>query len=199
MKYKRLLLPGTSYFFTVVTHNRRPIFNNEQSIATLKNAFRAVRAKHSFEIDAIVILPNHIHCIWTLPEKDTDYAKRLRLIKTWFTKHCYIELRVEQDVSRKARNEQAIWQHRYWEHVIRDEKDLINHIGYIHYNPVQHGYVKSVSDWPYSSFHQYVNKGWLDENWGTGEIDFADAGNEWCYVGLRCANPTYKSSQRYFS
>lgn len=180
MKYKRLLIPGASYFFTVATHNRRSIFNNEQSIAVLKNAFRAVRIKHPFDIDAIVVLPNHIHCIWTLPENDTDYAKRWRLIKTWFTKHCDVALRVDPDDSRKARNEQAIWQHRYWEHVIRDEKDLTNHIGYIHYNPVKHGYVNSVSDWRYSSFHRHVEKGWLEENWGESEseIDFEDAGKE---------------------
>ncbi len=178
MKYKRQLISGASYFFTVVTHNRRPIFNNEQSIITLRKAFRTVRAKHLFEINAIVILPNHLHCIWTLPEKDRDYAKRWRLIKTWFTKNCDAALRVEQDASRKARNEQAVWQHRYWEHVIRDQKDLTNHIAYIHYNPVKHGYVKTVIEWRYSSFHRYVNKGWLDKNWGTGEIDFADAGSE---------------------
>ncbi len=178
MKYKRLQIPGAKYFFTVVTHSRRPIFNNAQSISILRNAFRTVREKYPFYIDAVVILPDHIHCIWTLPENDANYAKRWRLIKTGFTKHSDPALRVEPDESRKARNEQAIWQHRYWEHVIRDEKDLTNHIGYIHYNPVRHGYVKSVSDWPYSSFHWYVNKGWLDENWGAGEIDFADAGNE---------------------
>lgn len=165
MKYKRLLIPNASYFFTVVTHNnRRAIFNNEQTINTLRQAFRKVRIKYPFQIDAIVILPDHIHCIWALPENDTDYATRWRLIKTWFTKHCD--------------NEQAIWQHRYWEHVIRDEEDLKNHISYIHYNPVKHGLVKSVRDWRYSSFHQYVEKGWLDADWGSNVVDIEGVGSE---------------------
>jgi len=178
MKYKRLLIPGASCFFTVVTHSRRPILKKEQSITTLKKAFQSVRAKYPFQINAMVVLPDHIHCIWTLPKDDTDYATRWRLIKTWFTKHCDVEFRVDQDDSRKSRNEQAIWQHRYWEHVIRDETDLENHIAYIHYNPVKHGYVKSVKDWPYSTFHRYVGKGLLDLDWGAGEMDFLDVGKE---------------------
>jgi len=178
MQYRRLLIPNATYFFTVVTHNRRSLFNNEQSVTTLKQAFQCVRAKHPIEIDAIVILPDHIHCIWTLPENDTDYATRWRLIKTWFTKHCDVALHADPGGSRESRNEKAIWQHRYWEHVIRDEKDLANHIGYIHYNPVKHGYVKSVRDWPHSSFHRYVNNGLVEAHWGAGEMDFAEAGKE---------------------
>ncbi len=178
MRYKRQLTPNTSYFFTVVTHKRRTIFNNEQAINTLRSAFREIHAKHPFAIDAIVILPDHIHCIWTLPENDTDYSTRWRLIKTWFTKHCDRALYIEPDNARKNRNQQAIWQHRYWEHVIRDETDLINHIAYIHYNPVKHGLVKSVSDWSYSSFHQYVRKGWLDADWGDDVVDVKGVGNE---------------------
>jgi putative transposase len=178
MKYRRQLIPNASYFFTVVTHNRRAIFNNEQSIDILRKAFREVRVKYPYTIDAIVILPDHIHCIWTLPENDTDYTTRWRLIKTWFTKHCNSALLVEADDSRKGRNQQAIWQHRYWEHVIRDEADLKNHIDYIHYNPVKHGLVTSVRDWPYSSFHQYVRKGWIDADWGKGVVDINGVGNE---------------------
>lgn len=178
MKYKRLFIPGASYFFTVVTHNRRAVFNTEHSVATLKRALQTVRKKRPFKIDAIVVLPDHIHCIWTLPKNDTDYAIRWRLIKTWFTKHCDIALRVAPDESRKSKNQQAIWQHRYWEHAIRDEEDFQNHIDYIHYNPVKHGHTKLVSDWPYSSFHRYVKKGWLEDDWGAGVMDFADAGKE---------------------
>ncbi len=178
MKYRRQLRPSASYFFTVVTRNRRAIFNNEQSIAVLRNAFREVRKKYPFTVNAIVILPDHIHCIWTLPKNDTDYSTRWRLIKTWFTKHCNSVLLGEPNSARKKRKQQAIWQHRYWEHVIRDEIDLINHIDYIHYNPVKHGLVKSVCDWPYSSFHQHVKKGWLETDWGDDVVGIEGVGNE---------------------
>jgi REP-associated tyrosine transposase len=178
MKYKRLLIPGASYFFTVVTHNRRAIFNHEKSIDTLRQAFRKVRVKHPFKIDAVVILPDHIHCIWTLPDGNTDYATRWRLIKTGLSKHCDPALRVMPDALRRSRKEQAIWQHRYWEHVIRDEGDLANHIAYVHYNPVKHGLVRSVYDWPYSSFHRYVAKGWLDADWGSDVVDIEGVGSE---------------------
>lgn len=178
MKYKRLFIPGVTYFFTVVTHQRRPILNNDHAIKILKQALQTVRANHPFDIDAIVVLPDHVHCIWTLPENDIHYAKRWRLIKTWFTKHCDPALRVAMDASRKKRNQQAIWQHRYWEHMIRDETDLQNHIAYIHYNRVKRGYAKSASDWPHSSFHRYVKNGLLEVNWGEGDMNISGVGKE---------------------
>ena len=115
-----------------------------------------------------------------MPKNDSDYAKRWRLIKTWFTKHCDKTLRDDENCLVYEKAEQPIWQNRYWEHMIRDEKDLINHIAYIHYNPVKHGYVKSVIDWPYSSFHRYVEKGLIEENWGEDvrEKEFDGIGKE---------------------
>ena len=158
MQYRRTYIPGGCYFFTVVTHNRQHLFNNDETIEILRNAFRNVRSKHPFEINAIVILPDHIHCIWTLPPDDTNFSTRWRLIKTWFTKHS------------PEQTDQPIWQNRYWEHVIRDEEDYRHHVDYIHYNPVKHGYVTQPFDWLYSSFHDYVKEGILPENWGASEI-----------------------------
>lgn len=122
------------------------------------------------------MLPNHLHCIWTLPPEDHDFSTCWRLIKTWFrfTKHCIDTLRVEPDDARKRKGEQAIWQHRFWEHLLRDEEDYAQHVGYIHYNPVKHGYVQRPIDWPYSSFRIYVHKGIYPEDWGATDDDFGD-------------------------
>jgi putative transposase len=171
MQYRRTYIPGTSYFFTVVTNQRRAIFNDETTIDNLREAFRQIMIKRPFTIDAIVILPDHLHCIWTLPNGDTDYATRWRLIKTWFTKH--------QNQTVTEKNKPSIWQKRYWEHLLRNEKDYHQHIDYIHYNPVKHKHVQNPSDWKYSSFRQYVKKGILRKDWGASEITLPEnIGNE---------------------
>ena len=178
MKYRRAFVPGGSFFFTVVTHQRRALFSSTESVEVLRNAFRTVRSTHPFEVEAMVVLPNHLHSIWTLPPDDTDFATRWRLIKTWFTKHCDPALRITPDVSRASRQEQALWQHRYWEHALRDENDFIRHVEYIHFNPVKHGLASSAIEWPYSSFHRYVAAKMYDADWGCGEMDFDDIGHE---------------------
>ena len=132
-------------------------------MALLRDAVRVVRQKRPFAIDAIVILPDHVHCIWTLPEDDADFMTRWRLIKTWFSKHSDLK---------------PIWQQRYWEHVLRDERDFANHVDYIHYNPVKHGLVGKVIDWPYSSFHPYVRQGWCAADWGGNGVDMTGVGRE---------------------
>lgn len=132
-------------------------------IENLREAFRQIRNDHPFNIDAIVILPEHLHCIWQLPADDNDYSTRWRLIKSKFSMSIAKEERIS--VSRKRKSERGIWQRRYWEHCIRDEWDYQNHLDYIHYNPVKHGYVQLVKDWPYSSFHQCVKSGMYPENW----------------------------------
>ncbi len=104
-----------------------------------------------FTLEAAVVLPDHLHCIWTLPPGDADFSTRWRLIKTWFTKHCDSALAAE---ARTIRGDRGLWQHRYWEHMLRDETDYRRHIEYIHFNPVKHGYVKAPMDWPYSSFRR---------------------------------------------
>ncbi len=163
MRYRRAFQPGGSFFFTVVTARRRPVFTSETAVALLRDAFRAVRQKRPFDIDAIVVLPDHLHCIWTLPEDDADFMTRWRLIKTWFSKHAGLK---------------DVWHHRYWEHVLRDERDFIKHVDYIHYNPVKHGLASKVIDWPYSSFHRYVKDGLCAEDWGGDVVDMTGVGRE---------------------
>ena len=178
MKYRRAFIPGGSFFFTVVTEKRRPLLASPESVEVLRSAFRAVRSTRPFEIDAMVVLPDHVHCIWTLPPDDADFATRWRLIKTWFTKHCEPDLRAEPNRARLAKREQTIWQHRYWEHMLRDEQDFARHVEYIHFNPVKHGLVSTAMEWPYSSFRKYVEAGVYPADWGGNAKDLDGVGCE---------------------
>ena len=178
MNYRRAFIPGGSWFFTLVTENRRPIFASPENVETLRQAFRTVKQKRPFLLDSIVIMPDHLHCIWTLPPGDSDFSTRWRLIKTWFTKHCDSDIRQTPDDARQKKQEQAIWQHRYWEHLLRDEEDYRRHVGYIHYNPVKHGYVTAPVNWGFSSFHRFVKDGVYPADWGSGEFDFEGIGGE---------------------
>jgi putative transposase len=178
MKYRRAFIPGGSFFFTLVTEQRRPLLASVDAVDVLRMAFRVVRATRPFEIDAIVVLPDHLHCIWTLPPGDADFATRWRLIKTWFTKHCDPALRTTPNRARMSTGQQAIWQHRYWEHALRDETDVSRHIDYIHFNPVKHGHVSSVMEWPHSSFRRFVKDGVYPADWGQGAMDFDGVGHE---------------------
>jgi putative transposase len=161
--YKRLQINGGCYFFTVNLAQRQDNNLLVRHIDSLRAAFKQIRSSHPFEIDAIVILPEHLHCLWQLPADDKDYSTRWRLIKSRFS------MNITQDEaispSRQRKGERGIWQRRYWEHCIRDEADYQNHLDYIHYNPVKHGHVQSVKDWPYSSFHRWVKRGMYPENW----------------------------------
>ncbi len=172
MQYRRAFVPGGSYFFTLVTEQRRKLFADAENVDVLRQAFQQVMAKRPFAIDAAVILPDHLHCIWTLPPDDADFANRWRLIKTWFTKHCNVKNLVIPNAPRLRKGEQAIWQHRYWEHLLRDELDFERHVDYIHYNPVKHGYVNKPLDWAYSSLHRYVAQGIISDCWGVSAVDF---------------------------
>jgi putative transposase len=173
MHYRRVYIEGGSYFFTVITEKRRKIFADDDNVKRLRAAFKTVMEKRPFIIDAAVVLPDHLHFIWTLPEHDSDYSTRWRLIKTAFTKQ-YPDPFTVENTNRKNKKQQEIWQHRGWEHCLRDERDFQQHIDYIHYNPVKHGLVKRASDWQYSSIHRYIKLNILDRNWGDGEISFAD-------------------------
>jgi putative transposase len=167
--YRRSYVPGGSYFFTVNLADRRSRLLTEH-VGALRSAFREVRARHPFWIDAIVVLPDHLHTIWCLPEKDADYASRWRLIKAAFSRALP---RMEPiSASRAQRAERGIWQRRYWEHTVRDEADFARHVDYIHFNPVKHGHVARVVDWPHSSFHRMVRLGVLPEDWA-GDFGFA--------------------------
>ncbi|HEY6093998.1 MAG TPA: transposase [Gallionellaceae bacterium] len=178
MQYRRAFVPGASYFFTVVTEQRRPILVSPATIATLRAAFRNVQEARPFQINAIVILPDHLHCIWTLPPDDADFSTRWRLLKTHFTKHCDPTLRTAASPARIEKSEQAVWQHRYWEHMLRDEMDYSRHVEYIHYNPVKHGHVASAIEWPYSSFQRYVEAGIYPADWALAESNLGDVGHE---------------------
>lgn len=152
MDYRRAYVKGGCYFFTVTLANRKEKLL-VQHIDALRASIKYVKDHHPFIINAIVILPDHLHCIWTLPDDDCDYAKRWSLIKIYFSKQLPKTERINS--SRLQKGERGIWQRRYWERCIRDERDYLNHIEYIHQNPVKHEYVQDALDWPYSSVHKF--------------------------------------------
>ena len=170
--YRRLIIPGATYFFTQVTYQRRPWLCTEIARHTLRTAIEKVRQKYPFSIDAIVLLPDHLHCLWTLPQGDSDYAVRWRLIKTFVTKQCAAELALEAKItnSRQQRREGNLWQRRFWEHLIRDEEDFAKHCDYIHYNPVKHGLCKAPGELQFSSWHRFVAQGFYCQDWGVDEV-----------------------------
>ena len=178
MHYRRAFAPGGTLFFTVVTEGRRPILASTEAVAVLRQAFKTVRQTPPFTVDAIVVLPDHVHCIWTLPVDDADFSTRWRLIKTWFTKHCPRALLAVPNAARRVKQQQALWQQRYWEHLLRDENDFARHVDYIHYNPVKHGLVSAANAWPYSSFHQHVAAGVYPSDWGQSVMVFEGIGHE---------------------
>ena len=163
--YRRNKTPGGLYFFTVTLKNRSSQLLTEH-INLLKNAMQKTKTELPFKTQAIVVLPDHIHAIWQLPENETNYSSRWRRIKSEFTHQI---LRTGVKLTKDKRGEYDLWQRRFWEHTIRDEGDLENHINYIHYNPVKHRLVKNVWEWEFSSFHAYIKKGMLPSNWGASE------------------------------
>ena len=171
--YRRYFVPGGTYFFTVVTEGRTPLFRNAIARGILGDVIRDCQQRWPFEINAIVLLPEHLHAIWSLPPSDAAYPRRWGWIKKEFTKALLASGGDEQPttVSRRQRNERGIWQRRYWEHQIRDETDLERHVDYIHYNPVKHGLVSRPMDWPHTTLHGYIERGMLTPDWGAGLDD----------------------------
>jgi len=163
MNYRRNRVAGGTYFFTVNLLNRNADFLTKH-IDDLRNAIRVTREKHPFHIDAWVVLPEHMHCIWTLPEGDADYSRRWQMLKKHFSKA--LPKTEYRSKTRIKNNERGIWQRRFWEHTIRDDVDYAQHMDYIHYNPVKHGYVRNVKEWPHSTFHRLVETGVYPFNWG---------------------------------
>ena len=164
MEYRRSYQPGGSFFFTLVTHRRQHLFSIPENIDRLRNAFRREKEKYPFVVEAIVILPDHLHAIWTLPEGDTQYSVRWSRIKRYFSIGCVGATSI-RSASRCRKRERPVWQRRFWEHTIRDERDWRRHMDYIHYNPVKHGYVRMPGEWPYSSFAWAVRRGWYEPDW----------------------------------
>jgi putative transposase len=162
--YRRHFVAGGTWFFTVNLADRSQALLT-QHIGLLRDVVRQVRSRHSFLIDAMVVLPDHLHALWTLPQDDSDYPMRWRLIKSGFSRA--LPLAEIRSASRVGHGERGVWQRRYWEHAIRDETDFERHVDYIHYNPVKHGHAVSAHEWPYSSFHQYVRDGLLRKDWGS--------------------------------
>ncbi len=160
--YRRSTAKGASFFFTVTLADRSSKLLT-QEIDRLRHAYAHVHERYPFETIAICILPDHLHAIWRLPLDDDDYPLRWQLIKRTFSSGLNAG---ERSASKLLKREKGIWQRRYWEHQIRNETDLQRHVDYIHFNPVKHGLVKRVIDWPYSSFARFVARGELAEDWG---------------------------------
>ena len=160
--YRRYRVAGGSYFFTVNLQNRdRPLLI--EHIDALRQAVRRVRELMPFHIDAWVVLPEHLHALWTLPEGDADFPRRWQAIKMGFSKRVTKGEALSE--SRRRRGKRGIWQRRYWEHTIRDDRDYAAHLDYIHFIPVKHGLVADVAAWPYSSFHRCVAIGLYPADW----------------------------------
>jgi putative transposase len=166
--YRRWHVAGGTYFFTVVTYERRRFLTNDTPRECLREAIERIRKQEPFEIVALVLLPDHLHAVWTLPQGDHRYSARWRRIKEMFTRR-YLEsggTELPPTASRIRQGERGVWQRRFWEHSIRDEDDLKHCVDYAHYNPKKHGYVTSVRDWPWSSFHRFVSEGEYEATWG---------------------------------
>ena len=147
--YVRARIEGGTYFITLTARNRAPVLANDKVRHALRDAIEATRSRWSFTVDAWVLLPDHLHCLWTLPEGDADFSIRWATIKRLTT----------QAVGR------SVWQERFWEHLIRDEADFQRHFDYIHWNPVKHALVQRAVDWPYSTFHRYLRQGIYSTDW----------------------------------
>jgi putative transposase len=170
-EYRRWYIPGGTYFFTVVSQERSPVFRDGAAVHLLGDVMRTVRAKYPFRTLAVVVLWDHIHCVWSLPEKDGDFSGRWRWIKGAFTERLLGGGASDQarSYSRARKGERGVWQRRFWEHQVRDEIDLERHVDYIHYNPAKHGYVARPADWPWSSFGRHVRLGQYPPDWGMSE------------------------------
>ncbi|EPZ15061.1 hypothetical protein M622_16995 [Thauera terpenica 58Eu] len=167
MRYRRDRSPGATWFFTLVTWRRRPLFADPANVARLRAAFAHTRTVAPYRIDALVLLPDHLHCIWTLPDGDADFSTRWNRIKGSFTRS--LPPAAKSLRGSPSRRERCVWQRRFWEHRIRDDVDFARHCDYIHWNPVRHGLATRPDEWPYSSFARFVQAGIYPADWCMGE------------------------------
>ena len=168
--YRRANVAGGTYFFTVNTLRRLPVLTEPPVREALREAIRQTRMTAPFDIDAWVLLPDHLHCIWTLPQGDADFSMRWSKIKRYVSQQCGETFGIGNvSASRTKRHESGLWQRRFWEHQIRDEADFALHADYIHWNPVKHGLAARAVDWPYSTFHRFVCDGVYASDWGLAE------------------------------
>ena len=165
--YRRPNIAGGTYFITQVTYQRIPWFCTDVGRKALREGIEHINKKYPFSIDAFILLPDHFHCLWTLPINDRQLSLRLRLIKTYVTKHYISELGLDRSISpsRQKRAESNLWQRRFWEHLIRDERDFNTHCDYIHNNPVKHGLCLNSQDWQFSSIHRFIAQEIYPADW----------------------------------
>ncbi len=166
--YRRWYVPGGMFFFTAVTYDRRPILVTENGRQLLRNAIAEVRNQRPFKLFATVLLPEHWHLIMQLPTGDKDYSTHMKRIKESFTKSWVgagcDEVKVTD--SQQSRGQRGVWQPRFWEHMVDSVHDLERCTDYSHWNPRKHDLVSQVQDWPWSSFHRFVQAGDYDKHWG---------------------------------
>lgn len=173
-RYRRANTAGGTYFFTVVAYRRQPVLCDAAIRAALCEAVLSVRRTKPFSVDAWVLLPDHLHCVWTLPDGDADFSGRWSLIKSRVSRAVGLQYRRAEwmNASKLKHREATIWQRRFWEHCILDGNDFRRHVDYLHFNPVKHGLVSRVADWPYSTFHRFAAKGIYPPDWaGRAEED----------------------------
>ena len=188
--YRRFYIPKTTWFFTVNLAERKNNHLLVEKINELRDAFRYVMKQKPF-----LVMPDHLHCIWTLPQDDGDYSIRWNMLKGRFSRT--IDHGESISKSRQKRRERGIWQRRFWAHLITDQDDYNRHFDYIHWNPVKHSKVARVAEWPYSSFHRYVRQGIYSENWGNDEryeIEDAEYSNDALHVVQYILWPFYFNS-----
>ncbi len=161
---RRIYIPGTTCFFTVNLAGRRDNRLLVERIDLLREAFRYVKRRKPLKMEAVVVMPDHLHCIWTLPTEDADFSVRWSLLKSRFSRTLPTGERISQ--SRVNRRERGIWQRRFWAHWLTSEDDFNAHFDYLHWNPVKHGRVQQVADWPHSSFRRFVALGIYPMHWG---------------------------------
>jgi putative transposase len=168
--YRRAFVPGGSFFFTLNTHDRHRLFHSAPVRRILGSVVRRCRLRWPFTIDALVLLPEHCHAIWSLPPGDDAYSRRWGWIKKEFTKAWLSIGGRERPISESRRNEgrRGVWQPRFWEHTLESEDDVERHFDYVHWNPTKHGHVRCPRDWPWSSFHRWVDHGVYSRDWGCG-------------------------------
>lgn len=166
-EYRRAFQPGGTFFFTVVTYGREPILCSDLARDALHAAIVKVRNERPFSLDAIVLLPDHLHAVWTLPRNDADFSVRWAMIKREFTKRWLSAGGAEltPDAPDRRQRRRGVWQRRFWEHTIRDVRDYERHVDYVHYNPVKHRFAACPHLWPYSSFSRWVKAGVYDADW----------------------------------
>ena len=167
VRYRRNFLAGGRYFFTLTLRDRSSRVLVDY-VDVLREAFRAARQRHPFTIEAMVVLPEHLHMVMTLPPDDAAFDTRIRFIKSRFSRRLS---QVGAPIRRNDRGEYDLWQRRYWEHTIRNDEDLQRHVDYIHFNPVKHRHTLRASDWPHSSIHRHIRAGWVNEDWAFGAED----------------------------